>query len=263
MLLDAVIIVLREVLEAAMLASIFLATSRVMGLRFHWFIASLVCGVLGAYWYAANMDWISALFDYTGQERFNSGIQIAVYVSAVCVTFGIALWHRNVSHARDMVTLLMALTVAIAFVREGSEIFLYTKTFVGDQAKFTRVLMGGIVGASIGASVGVIAYYALIVFAGARSVILCQVALAVVASGILSQVVPMLEQVDILPSTAPLWDSSGLVSENSVVGQLLYAMVGYESTPSAWQVGVYGSGMALFAALLVFDAMFGGRTDEV
>jgi high-affinity iron transporter len=65
------------------------------------------------------------------------------------------------------------------------------------------------------------------------------VLLAAVAAGIVTQAVSLLEQVDRIPSAPPLWDSSALLPENSVIGQLLYALLGYEATPSLWHVSAY------------------------
>lgn len=262
MLLDAVIIILREVLEAAMLTSVFLAISKTLGLGFYWFVISLVTGILGAYWYALNIGWISGLFDYTGQELFNGSLQIGIYLSAFVTASMMSVGYRGVRHYATVVKVAMAITVTLAVAREGVEILLYMSTFVHDRHKLIRVLIGGVVGASIGASVGIIVYYMLVLNPARRSLLWCHMVLAVVASGILGQAVPLFEQIDILPSTEPLWNTSSIVSETSPVGQLLYAIVGYEATPSRWQVAVYGTGLLLFGVLLWYRFRRGGERVE-
>jgi high-affinity iron transporter len=42
-----------------------------------------------------------------------------------------------------------------------------------------------------------------------------------------------------------LWDSSAVLPENSVVGQMLYAFIGYEATPSGAQIIAYVTGLFL------------------
>ena len=54
-----------------------------------------------------------------------------------------------------------------------------------------------------------------------------------------SQASLLLIQADWLPYTVELWDSSALLPEYSVTGQLLYALIGYEANPSLLQVCVY------------------------
>jgi high-affinity iron transporter len=63
----------------------------------------------------------------------------------------------------------------------------------------------------------------------------------------LMQASMLLEQVDWLPSATAVWDSSGLISERSIAGELLYAVFGYEATPSALQLALYLSGLAVMA----------------
>jgi len=58
-----------------------------------------------------------------------------------------------------------------------------------------------------------------------------------------SQAILLLNQADWLPFTPTAWDSSGLLSESSVLGQLAYALIGYEATPSIMQVSAYLLGL--------------------
>ena len=48
-----------------------------------------------------------------------------------------------------------------------------------------------------------------------------------------------LTQAGILPWMPPLWDTSNILSEKSVVGQLLHILVGYQARPNLPQVGAY------------------------
>ncbi|MFA5549165.1 MAG: hypothetical protein WDA10_11530, partial [Porticoccaceae bacterium] len=61
----------------------------------------------------------------------------------------------------------------------------------------------------------------------------------------------MLIQSDWLPGGAILWDSSALLPEDSLAGQLFYALVGYEASPSLTQAIAYGGGFGLLASLMV------------
>ena len=60
----------------------------------------------------------------------------------------------------------------------------------------------------------------------------------------------MLIQADILPD-GQLWDSSALLSEESLSGQLLYALAGYEATPAPAQLVLYLFGAACMAAVML------------
>lgn len=255
MMLEAVIIILREVLEAAMLTSLLLAIGKLSGIRLYWFFFGLAIGLIGAWSYANAMAWISELFDYTGQERINGFIQIGIYLAA----FSVLVLMRVSPNVRSFspLTVMMAITVALAVTREGSEVIIYLQTFSFDQMKLVRVLTGGVVGACIGASTGVIVYFALVLGDKRRAMVITQWLLILVAAGILSQIVPLFEQADLIASAEPIWDSSSLLAETSVMGQLLYAIMGYEATPTAVQLGIYCLGLAAFA--LMYFASNRGR----
>jgi len=70
--------------------------------------------------------------------------------------------------------------------------------------------------------------------------------LALFAGNLASQATQLLTQADWLPYTPQLWDSSNLIPEYSVPGQLLFALVGYEANPSVLQAVLY-----LVSALLI------------
>ena len=61
----------------------------------------------------------------------------------------------------------------------------------------------------------------------------------------LAQATLQLTQADWIPSAHALWDTSGWLPENSIAGHLLYALVGYEATPTAIQVIAYFIGATL------------------
>jgi len=60
------------------------------------------------------------------------------------------------------------------------------------------------------------------------------------AAGMASQAARFLIQADVLPSLAtPLWDTSALLPQGSIVGVLLHSLVGYEARPAGMQIVFY------------------------
>jgi len=114
------------------------------------------------------------------------------------------------------------------------------------------VLVGSSIGFSIGISAGFLLFYALIELPRKWDIAVPILLLAMFAGNMLSQSSAQLIQADWLPSTPALWDTSGWISENSIMGQLLYALIGYEANPSLIQVAAYVAGAAavLLAAII-------------
>jgi high-affinity iron transporter len=60
------------------------------------------------------------------------------------------------------------------------------------------------------------------------------------AASMASQAARFLVQAEVLPALgAPLWDSSSLISEQSVAGMLLHSLVGYDAQPAGMQLLFY------------------------
>ena len=245
--LDAIIIVLREVLEAAVLASLLLALAERLALGRTWFWWSLAVGGTAAWFYAGAIGWISELWDYSGQEMLNAAMQIAIF-AAFCF---LLLSLRYPQNQRFQLSAAMFTIVGLALVREVSEILLYLQSYAAHETDVLPTMLGSVVGVITGLSVGVMLFFVTlwaVDWQRAQTIILCM--LSVVVAGILMQAVSLLMQVDRLPQSALLWDTGVLIDESSTLGQLLYALIGYEATPTLWHVSVYAGGLLCMLLLL-------------
>jgi len=251
MLLSSVIIILREVLEAALLLSILTALARQLQLNRHWIGWSLLFGLIGSIVYGVNTDIVSEWFEGVGQEVVNAIMQLTIYFMLLMY---IILLTRFVNHQKISNAVLAFIMIAIstlAITREGSEIILYFFSVTGNDNHLLVVLIGMIIGGSIGISIGLLFYYLLINLRNNWSIIIGMSLLILVAAGMVSQASLLLIQADWLPSQLPLWDTSGWLSERSAFGQLLYALIGYEATPTALQAGLYVTGLVLPIILIL------------
>lgn len=253
MLLTSVILVLRETLEAALLISILAVVSRHLRQRVTWLPLALVIGTPLALLYAANMRSVSNWFDYVGQEVVNAAMQVSIGVAVVVLTWLMVCVRPLPSapsspiDARRLrwLTLCAALTVSLAITREGAEIAVYLGGFLVQPDRLPAVLAGSFVGASIGISVGILVYYGLMALRGRARQPVLLILLAMTCGNMLAQSVLQLTQADLLPAGSSLWDSSAWLAESSIAGQLLYSLVGYESTPSALQAWAYLGGIVV------------------
>ena len=244
--LDAVIIVLREVLEASMLGSLLLALAQRRQLGIGWCMTAVVMGTLCAWAYANALGPISEMWDYRGQELVNAAMQLGICLLFIGLTVTL---YRADTPARAITT-LMAMIIVLALTRELSEILLYLRGFAFQQQVWSA-WGGGFVGFITGISVGVILYFFTlwaVDWTHAQFTIL--MVLTIIVAGLSLQAVSLLLQVDLLPSRPPLWDSSSIISEQSLPGQLLYALIGYEATPTLWHVIAYAIVMVVIVSII-------------
>jgi high-affinity iron transporter len=251
MLLNSVIIILREVLEAAILVSVMLSLSHYYKISFSWLKWSLAMGICGAIVYAYNVAVISNWLDGVGQEVLNASLQYLIYI----LLAGFCIWliskpsHTPIS--LKIVSRIMAISISLSMVREFSEILIYLHVFSQGSATMMPVMIGAFLGAGIGLSVGVILYHFLNFLSHKWSFRMIFVVLSFIAAGMLSQATQLLIQADWLPSQHPIWNTSAWISERSIVGQLLYAIFGYEATPTLIQVSVYFIGLFIILTFIL------------
>lgn len=247
MLVTSAIIVLREVLEAALMMGVLFAASRFLQLSSRWVFFALLFGLSGATAYGYFLDPVSELFEGVGQELFNAALQFAIFAVLAAIVFLIA-GHLGESRNQDSpLPALMAIAVALGITREGSEVLIYVSGFVQIDDFLSSVGFGSLAGACIGFSVGVLFYYLLLALPERRALSVALVLLSLTASGMCAQATKLLIQADWISVSRPLWDMSGVLPEDSLPGQLLYALIGYEASPSATEVAVHLTSLTFMA----------------
>jgi high-affinity iron transporter len=208
----------------------------------------------GAFIYSLGVAAVSDWFDGVGQEVTSAALQFLIYLFLLLFALLVLRGSGSRRLSDKQIMLVMAATVSLAVTREGFEVLVYIYGFSNDLPRFATILMGSAIGASIGISIGALIYYLVSGLSHRQSLVLGIGLLALVAAGMLSQAVLLLIQADWLPSQLPIWDSSGWLSESSVTGQLMYALVGYEATPTALQAAFYFGGLLLLL-IVVFLAV--------
>lgn len=253
MLLTSVVIVLREVLEAALLISILSALSGLMGISRRWLLWAFSLGFAGAVSYGLGIDTISGLFEGTGQEISSAAMQFLIYLLLMAFIF---LAGRSISgcgsHAALTVTVMTAI-VALAITREGFEVLVYLFGFADEWQQSLAILTGALIGAGVGISAGALVYYLFCNMSHRYTLLLGLCLLSLVAAGMISQAALLLIQADWLPAQLPLWDTSAWLAEQSLTGTILYALIGYEATPTAIQAACYFGGLLLLLLVAVMS----------
>ena len=261
-MLATAIIVFREVLEAALVVGIVLAASRGVPRRGVWVAAGVAAGVLGAAFVAAGADAIAAAVNGIGQELFNA----AILFTAVAMLGWHSVWMNR--HGRELSTAAaalgravlsgsrplyaLALVVTIAVLREGSEIVLFLYGIaIASGVGGLSMLAGGVLGLAGGVAIGGVIYFGLLAVPLKRLFTVTSWLILLLAAGMASQGAAFLMQANLLPSLGNnLWDTSSILSENSMLGVLLHVLIGYSAQPAGIQVMFYLATIIVIGALM-------------
>jgi len=261
-MLASAIIVFREVLEAALIIGLVLVATKGIAGRGRWVMLGIGGGCAGAGLLAYFAENLASLAEGTGQELFNA----AVLLVAVSMLGWHQIWMaRNARSAREAFQALgrsihagektlrgLALVVGAALLREGSEaiLFLYGIAASESRSSVRDMVAGGLGGLGLGAVCGAALYFGLLRISPRYLFAVTGTLIGLLAGSMASQAAGLLAQADWLPTLAdPLWDTSGVLTRGSPLGQLLHILIGYDDRPTGIALLAYGITVGLIFGL--------------
>jgi high-affinity iron transporter len=259
-MLGALVIVFREVLEAGLIIGIVLAATRGVPDRGAWVGLGVGLGALGAGIIALFAEAISGAFEGSGQELLNASVLGAAVV--------MLMWHNAwmARHGREMAAQIgavgeavmagqrpmtaLAVVVGLAVLREGSEVVLFLYGIVAAGTSASSLFIGSALGVAAGAAFTALTYYGLLSIPARHIFTVTTVLIALLAAGMAAQAVQFLDAaglIDVLGNR--LWDTSGWLPQDGIIGRLLHTLVGYTDRPTELQLIAYLATLAAMAAL--------------
>ncbi|HET6804049.1 MAG TPA: FTR1 family protein [Frateuria sp.] len=244
------LLVFREVLEAALIISIVGAATRGVPRRGRFIAGGVGLGVLGAMLVAAGAGLIAGFARGAGLNLFNA----AVLLAAVGMIGWHVLWmsRHGRQMARDMKALggavqtgdsslrVLLVLVALAVLREGSEVVLFLYGMGAGGIGTASLLAGTCLGVAGGAAMGWALYAGLLHIPMRAFFRITNALLMLLAAGLASTAAGLLLQSDLLPAWGTqLWNTSGWISNGSLPGKMLGVLVGYNASPSGIQIAFY------------------------
>ena len=244
------LLVFREVLEAALIVGIVAAaTSGVRG-RARLLCIGIASGIAGAFLVAFCAARIANAISGFGQEWFN--------VTVLMIAVAMIGWHvawmskhtrgmtarlttvgKMVAQGYEPMTALVTL-VAIAVLREGSEIVLFGYGLIAGGVATPALLMGATIGLLCGVGVGAALYFGLLRIPMRWFFVTTNWMLVFVASGMSASAAGFLQQANAITALGqPLWNTSWLIDEESITGRSLHVLLGYVGQPTGLQVVFY------------------------
>jgi high-affinity iron transporter len=261
-MLAALIIVFREVFEAGLIIGIVMAVTRSVARRGWWIGGGVVGGALAACVVAIFAGALSAMFGGAGQEYFNAAI---LGVAVVMLT-----WHNvwMARHGRQLASEMRAvgeavvggsksmaglgIVVGIAVLREGIEVVLFLYGIAASEGgSGIGILGGGVAGLALGAMVCVLTYFGLLTIPSRYLFSVTNAMIALLAAGMAAQATAFLEQANAVNALGHIvWDTSWILTDKSLIGRALHTLIGYTDQPTAMQLIIYLTTLAIIFVLM-------------
>jgi len=261
-MLGALLIVFREVVEAGLIVGIVLAVTQGMAGRNLLIAGGIVAGLIGASVVAAFAGVLSELFEGSGQELFNAGVLILAAIMLGWHNIWMARHGREIAEemyavgrsvfAGSKPPSALAIVIAVAVLREGSEVvlFLYGIVVSHNETGWS-IALGGVLGLAAGIALSALTYVGLIQIPARRLFQVTSALIALMAAGMAAQAIAFLAQADIATALgARIWDTSRFIADDSILGRVLHTLFGYTDRPTELQFLVYLATLALILGLM-------------
>ncbi|MEO6975191.1 MAG: FTR1 family protein [Gallionella sp.] len=270
-MLATAVIMFREVLEASLIIAIVLGASRGIAGRGRWISAGIGLGLLGASVVAILANVASSEFSGNGQAILNA----VILLSAVAMLTWHNVWMS--AHSRQLSSELKAVGMdvqsgqrplaallvitMVAVMREGSEAVLFLWAIATSGEQDLNMIMGGLGGVIAGIMVGLLLYIGLLRIPVRHFFSITSWLILLLASGLAAQAAGFLNQIGLLPSLGNgVWNTSDILNQSSLLGQLLHILVGYIARPSGIQIVFY---IGTFLTILILMRAYGGSNRQV
>ena len=194
-----------------------------------------VIGTLMSLVFVQAAAWVSQLFDHRGLECIQMLLCIMIFVAAL-----MSCQQRKMAAA---LALIATMTLYL------SHYMIYLVSFWHSKDTAEPLILGSCLGVGICISFGVLLFFLLESIVRRAGVQPLVVLLAFNATAKLLIFLDLASQVDLLDVTSNYLDWRGFLVENSELGRVLKALVGYEATPSKTALWVYVIAAVVFIAL--------------
>ncbi len=272
-MLATLIVVFREVLEAALIVSIVMAACKGLTGRNTWVTVGIAGGVLGAGLVAAFASTLAAAAQGMGQELFNAGILLAAVLMLSWHSVWMARHGRELAQQAGEVSAAVmsgarplyaiAVVIGVAVLREGSEtvLFIYGIATSAGADSVGAMLTGAALGVLLGVVAGATLYFGLLRIPVRHLFTVTNWLIVFLAAGLASQAAGFLVQADLLPSLGDsLWDTSWLLNESSLLGKVLHTLIGYVARPAGIQILFY---LTTLLAIVILMRVLAPRTQAM
>ncbi len=241
---------LREMLEAALIVGIVLGAlckvNRNDLIRYVWL------GVFSAAAVSLLAGWALHAFDLSLEGSAEPLFEGSMLFLAAGILTWVLVWvQREGNSVRGTLEggtiqramagngLALFLLAFTAVVREGIELSIFL-TAASIESDFGSTILGAGLGLAAALAVGWLIFSSTVRLSPRGFFAVTSIVLILFAAGLVSRGVHEFNEIGFIPAiVAPVWDTSALLPEQSVAGQVLRALFGYSAAPSLTEAAAY------------------------
>lgn len=198
--------------------------------------SALLIGALMSFLYMQSASWVSQWFEHQGLEYSQIGLCITIFIAVLVF----AIKQKS---AAFYIAVISTITLYL------SHYIIYLTSFWQSNDAGQSLFIGTLLGVGICLSFSVLLCFLMNAIKHRFGMYPLFTLLAFNSAAKLLVALDLASQIDLITNTATVWDLRDVLSENSELGRVLRALVGYEATPDLMSVLIYSTSSVIFLSL--------------
>ena len=248
------IVTLREAFEAALVVGVIYAYLSKINKSYlsRYLFAGAFGGIIASFGLAFVFRMINSEFKGIEEAIFEAFFGIVAAAVLTYMVFWMTKNSRmikseiqekiNLTISREKTIGIMVLSFAVVF-REGVETVLFLGTLAATSP--FSVLIGAAIGLIAVVLISFLMFRGIYRFNISKFFRYTSIIMMVFAAGLVGKATFMLQAGGLLPGTIAAWDTSRIISDGSIIGSFLSALIGYTAKPTILQVIFYFAYLSL------------------
>ncbi|WP_033020767.1 hypothetical protein [Pseudoalteromonas distincta] len=233
MLITSLVMSLNQLLPVAILLVLLQVVKKQSALKIG---SALLIGALMSFMYMQSASWVSQWFEHQGLEYSQIGLCITIFIAVLVF----AIKQKS---AAFYIAVISTITLYL------SHYIIYLTSFWQSNDAGQSLFIGTLLGVGICLSFSVLLYFLINSIKHRFGMYPLFTLLAFNSAAKLLVALDLASQIDLITNTATVWDLRDVLSENSELGRVLRALVGYEATPDLMSVLIYSTSSVIFLSL--------------
>lgn len=212
-----------------------------------YFICAILLGLLLSAFITSVRPWLGMTLDGIGYE-------VVLILLALCFVASVLVGQiTNNSTTRKV---LFSLSLFLLVLPHASDFMVFFASVLQVQL-YSSVYVGVSIGLGICLSISYLLFF---VFRNIGKSLPLKLAMAIFLAGQLSNIVTILQQIDVLSSSLPLWNTNGFIADSNEYGQFFHVLVGYDATPTLIYLVILGASTLIIFTLLMSSKLIEGKS---
>ena len=212
-----------------------------------YFISAIMLGLMLSVFITSVRPWLGMTLDGIGYE-------IALIMLTVCFVASVLI--GQITNNSTMRKVFFSLSLLLLVLPHASDFMVFFTSVVRVQL-YASIYVGISIGLGICISISYLLFF---VFLNVGKSLPLKLAMAIFLAGQLSNIITILQQIDVLSASLPLWNTNSFIADSNEYGQFFHVLFGYDATPTLIYLVILSASTVIILTLLMRAKLIDGKS---